>query len=126
MPSIYRPQLARLVKAPPDGDDWLHEMKYDGYRIGCVIADRTVTLLSRNGRDGTAAFPEIARAALHLGVTETLIDGEVAIVLPDGRTSFQALHHGVREGRAGAEDSDRLPAQQPDEYVGRGVLDTGA
>lgn len=62
MPPLYRPQLARLVKQAPEGDDWLHERKYDGCRIGCAIGDRTVTLLSRNGREWTAAFPEIVKA----------------------------------------------------------------
>src|SRR5918994_4313750 len=95
---IYSPQLARLVKHAPEGDDWLHEMKYDGYRIGCAIGDGTVTLLSRNGSEWTAAFPEIAKAALQLGVTGTLLDGEVAIVLPDGRTSFQALQNSFDGG----------------------------
>src|SRR5688500_1441317 len=90
---MYRPQLARLVKAPPEGDEWLHEMKYDGYRIGCRIRDKRVALLSRNGKDWTAAFPEIVEAALKLGVREALLDGEMAIVLPDGRTSFQALQN---------------------------------
>ena len=122
---IYSPQLARLVKHAPEGDDWLHEMKYDGYRIGCAIGDGTVTLLSRNGREWTAAFPEIAKAALQLGVTGTLLDGEVAIVLPDGRTSFQALQNsfdgGPRRGlvyfvfdvlRAGGENTQRLPLER--------------
>ncbi|HEX6972870.1 MAG TPA: non-homologous end-joining DNA ligase, partial [Vicinamibacterales bacterium] len=89
----YRPQLARLVKAPPAGDEWLHEMKYDGYRIGCRIKDGSVRLISRNGKDWTDAFPEIREAALKLGVRAALLDGEVAVLLPDGRTSFQALQN---------------------------------
>lgn len=89
----YRAQLARLVKEPPAGDEWLHEMKYDGYRIGCRIEKGRVTLVSRNGKDWTDAFPEIAAAAGHLGTHKALLDGEIAIVLPDGRTSFQALQN---------------------------------
>jgi bifunctional non-homologous end joining protein LigD len=86
----YAPQLATLVKAPPSGGEWLHEIKYDGYRIGCRVRKKRVALISRNGKDWTAAFPEIAAAAAALpdGV---LLDGEIAMVLPDGRTSFQAL-----------------------------------
>ena len=91
--SDYAPQLATLVKAPPSGDEWLHEIKYDGYRIGCRIRGRRVSLVSRNGKDWTSAFPEIVEAAAALGVDDTLLDGEVAIVLPDGRTSFQALQN---------------------------------
>jgi len=100
----YRPQLARLVKDPPAGDEWLHEMKYDGYRIGCVVRDQSVALFSRNGKDWTAAFPEVAAAVRQLGVRDALFDGEVAIALPDGRTSFQALQNafsgGTRRGLA--------------------------
>jgi bifunctional non-homologous end joining protein LigD len=89
----YRPQLATLVKAPPAGDEWLHEIKYDGYRIGCQIDGREVRLLSRTGKDWTGSFPEIRDAAAALRVRDTLLDGEVAMVLPDGRTSFQALQN---------------------------------
>lgn len=89
----YLPQLATLVKEPPAGDQWLHEIKFDGYRIGCRIRGGRVTLISRNGKDWTAAFPEVADAASKLGVRDALLDGEVAMVLPDGRTSFQALQN---------------------------------
>lgn len=96
----YDPQLAQLVKAAPSGDEWLHELKYDGYRIGCRIDRGAVTLLSRNGKDWTEAFPEIARAASALKVESALIDGEVCLLLPDGRTSFQALQNLAAGDRA--------------------------
>jgi bifunctional non-homologous end joining protein LigD len=99
---VYRPQLAQLVKTPPPGSEWLHELKYDGYRMGCRIDKGRVMLVSRNGKDWTAAFPEVARAAGQLRVENALLDGEVCIVLPDGRTSFQALQNvfsgGARDG----------------------------
>jgi bifunctional non-homologous end joining protein LigD len=91
----YRPQLATLVKAPPSGDEWVHEIKFDGYRIGCHIRRGLATLVSRNGKDWTAMFPEIAGAAAKLGVANALIDGELAMVLPDGRTSFQRLQNAL-------------------------------
>ena len=81
------------MKEAPEGDAWIHEIKYDGYRIGCRIRGGRVALYSRNGKDWTAAFPEIAEAARGLGITDALLDGEVAMVLPDGRTSFQALQN---------------------------------
>lgn len=90
---LYRPQLAKLVKQPPAGDEWLHEMKYDGYRIGCRVTGGVVTLISRNGKDWTEAFPEIVSAVEGLGVRAALLDGEVAMLMPDGRTSFQALQN---------------------------------
>ena len=91
--SEYRPQLATLVKTAPNGDDWLHEIKYDGYRIGCRIRGSRVALYSRNGKVWTAAFPEIVEAARSLGADDALLDGEITVVLPDGRTSFQALQN---------------------------------
>ena len=97
-PPGYRPQLARLVKEAPEGDEWLHEMKYDGYRIGCRIRGTAVSLISRNGKDWTAAFPEVAAEALKLGAGDALLDGEIAIVSSDGRTSFQALQNAFSEG----------------------------
>jgi bifunctional non-homologous end joining protein LigD len=95
--SAYRPQLATLVTQPPRGDTWLHEIKFDGYRIGCRIENGRATLISRSGKDWTHRFPDIADAAVRLGVRDGLIDGEVAVVLPDGRTSFQHLQHAVAE-----------------------------
>ena len=92
MPS-YQPQLATLVKAPPGGAEWLHEIKFDGYRIGCQIGRGRAALISRNGKDWTAAFPDIADAAVRLGLRDALLDGEVVMLLPDGRTSFQALQN---------------------------------
>jgi DNA ligase D-like protein (predicted ligase) len=91
--SEYRPQLATLVKDAPQGDEWLHEIKFDGYRIGCRIRNGRAALISRNGKDWTAAFPDVAVAAAALPVEDALLDGEVAMVLPDGRTSFQALQN---------------------------------
>lgn len=98
LPDTFAPQLARLVSTPPAGDEWLHEIKYDGYRIGCRIDGASVRLVSRNAKDWTARFPEVRDAALRLGVRRALIDGEVAIVLPDGRTSFQALQNAFSGG----------------------------
>jgi bifunctional non-homologous end joining protein LigD len=77
------------------GDEWLHEIKFDGYRIGCHVRRGRVTLTTRNGNDWTAAFPEITTAAARLKVREALLDGEIAMLLPDGRTSFQALQNVV-------------------------------
>jgi bifunctional non-homologous end joining protein LigD len=98
----YRAQLARLVKEPPEGSEWLHEMKYDGYRIGCRIVDGAVRLISRNGHDWTAAYPEIVEAIGALRLRAALLDGEVAMLLPDGRTSFQALQNASRSGARGS------------------------
>jgi bifunctional non-homologous end joining protein LigD len=97
----YVPQLATLVDAPPSGNEWFHEIKYDGYRIGARVRKQRVTLYTRNGNDWTAAFPEIAVAVEKLALDDALIDGEAAVVLPDGRTSFQALQNTGDAARRG-------------------------
>jgi bifunctional non-homologous end joining protein LigD len=91
----YRAQLATLVDRAPDGDAWLHELKYDGYRLGCTKLGRRVRLESRRGNDWTENFPELARAVRELPARALLIDGEVTVLLPDGRTSFQVLQNSL-------------------------------
>jgi len=95
----YEPQLATLVADAPDGDSWLHEIKYDGYRIGCVVRRGKAQLISRNGNDWSERFAEVAAAAAALPVTSAQLDGEVAVLMPNGVTSFQALQNalGARE-----------------------------
>src|SRR5262249_58948430 len=93
LPAFIAPELATLVPAAPAGDEWLHEMKFDGYRVLCRIDRGRVRLLSRNGKDWTARLPGIARAPARLGVGTAMLDGEVAVVLPNGVTSFNALQN---------------------------------
>lgn len=95
----FRAQLATLVERPPEGEQWLHEIKYDGYRIACFVERGSARLESRNGQDWTAAYDEVVRAAEALPVQSALLDGELAVLLPDGRTSFQGLQNAGRGGR---------------------------
>ncbi len=91
LPQTQPLALAMIVEAPPAGDDWLHEIKHDGYRIVARIEEGDVRLISRNGKDWTKEFPQVARAVGRLPAGTALLDGEVAAVLPNGATSFQAL-----------------------------------
>jgi bifunctional non-homologous end joining protein LigD len=100
-PAFLEPQLAQLVKAAPDGDGWLHEIKLDGYRILARKDGDDVTLSSRTGRDWTAQFPPVAQAIAALGADTAILDTEVAIVLADGKTSFQALQNAIGSPGAG-------------------------
>lgn len=84
-------QLARLVDEAPEGDEWLHEQKFDGYRILATLDHGDVELLSRRFNDWTQQFPTVVEAVSHLRAKRAVLDGEVAVVMPDGRTSFQAL-----------------------------------
>jgi bifunctional non-homologous end joining protein LigD len=102
LPASVSPQLATLVKAPPTADGWLHEMKYDGYRILARLDRGQARLFSRNGRDWTTTFPTIAAALERLPAKQAMVDGEVAVLQPDGTTSFQALQNllsGTRTGQ---------------------------
>jgi bifunctional non-homologous end joining protein LigD len=93
-------QLATLVETAPEGDEWLHEQKFDGYRIIAHREARRVTLLSRRWKDWTDSFPSVAAAVTALPVRRVILDGEVAVLMPDGRTSFQALQNAF--GASGA------------------------
>jgi bifunctional non-homologous end joining protein LigD len=95
MPAFVPPQLATLVDATPDGDDWIHEIKYDGFRTEAAIADGKVKLYTRKGLDWTAKFPRIAEAFAALPSRSALIDGEVAVADEKGRTDFGALQEAI-------------------------------
>jgi bifunctional non-homologous end joining protein LigD len=93
LPRTPRAQLATLVAAAPDGPEWLHEIKFDGFRILARLERGAARLLSRNGKDWTDRFPEVAAAVARLPAREAVLDGEVAALLPSGITSFQALQN---------------------------------
>src|SRR5262245_56574596 len=84
-------QLCTLVKQVPEGDGWLHEIKYDGYRMLARLDRGRATIWSRNRKEWTDDLGPVARALESLPVREAWIDGEVVVLLPDGRSSFQAL-----------------------------------
>src|SRR5688572_23667017 len=92
------PQLATLVDEAPDGDEWLHELKYDGYRILARLHDGRATLSSRRGKDWTTKFPGVRAAVEQLPARNAILDGEVAVTAADGRTSFQALQNALGTG----------------------------
>ena len=102
LPGFVEPELATLVDDPPAGEDWVHEMKLDGYRILACIENGSARLYSRNGKEWTAKFPSIAQAAVRLPVRTAWLDGEVVALQPDGRSSFQALQNAL--SGAGADE----------------------
>lgn len=93
MPAVIAPQLATLVKAPPAGTAWVHEIKYDGYRMLCRIDHREGHIISRNGKEWTEDFPTVSKAAAILPVGNAWLDGEICVVDSKGRSSFQALQN---------------------------------
>jgi bifunctional non-homologous end joining protein LigD len=85
--------IATLVAELPEGDEWLYEVKLDGYRALIVKDGDRVRLVSRNEKDLTAAYPSVAAAARRLPARTAVVDGEIVAVDGEGRPSFQALQH---------------------------------
>ena len=86
----FQPELCKVQDAPPDGDDWLHEVKWDGYRIVATVAAGKVKLWSRNAIEWTAKVPELTKAIASLKLKSAQLDGEM-VVLRKGRDDFNAL-----------------------------------
>jgi bifunctional non-homologous end joining protein LigD len=99
MPAGIEPELATLVDAVPRGEEWIHEIKYDGYRALCEIRDGEARLITRHGKDWTDRFAPVAREAAALPVGQAILDGEVVVLEPDGTTSFQSLQNALAENR---------------------------
>jgi bifunctional non-homologous end joining protein LigD len=102
MPADLKPQLATPAAAAPAGSDWLHEIKYDGYRLLARIDRGKVRLITRSGLDWTAKFPELERAFGRLPVDTALIDGELVHLASDGTTSFSGLQDAIANDKTGA------------------------
>jgi len=99
LPATQQVELATLAKQAPEGDDWLYEIKFDGYRMLCRIDKGRARFISRNGHDWTKKFPELAEMVARLPVEQALLDGEVVALAADGTTSFQALQNVFQTGR---------------------------
>ena len=104
MPTFEKPQLATLADTVPPGDDWLHEMKYDGYRALLAAADGDVRIYTRNGKDWTDNFPGVVAAAKDADLGNALLDGELVVLDEQGRPDFQALQNSLGRGKKVAED----------------------
>lgn len=84
---------AESVPELPEGEDWIYEIKLDGYRALILKDGQRVQICSRNAKDLTRMYPTIATAALELRAETAVIDGEIVALGPDGKPSFQAMQH---------------------------------
>jgi bifunctional non-homologous end joining protein LigD len=100
LPARMQPMLATLVKRAPAGTGWLHEIKYDGYRMLSRIEDGEARIFSRNGKEWTAQLAGIAKELGALDVSNAWLDGELVVMDARGRSSFQALQNGLAGPRA--------------------------
>jgi bifunctional non-homologous end joining protein LigD len=99
MPDFIEPQLCTLVDRPPAGE-WVHEIKFDGYRIQARVAGGKATLRSRKGLDWTHRFPEIAAACCEL-LPDCIIDGEICAVDKNNLPNFAGLLHALSNKKTG-------------------------
>ncbi|TWB53174.1 ATP-dependent DNA ligase LigD phosphoesterase module /ATP-dependent DNA ligase LigD polymerase module [Rhizobium sp. ERR 922] len=120
MPDFIAPQLCETLERPPSTEGWIHEIKFDGYRIQARIENGEVTLKTRKGLDWTAKYPAIATSAANL--PDAIIDGEICALDENGAPDFAALQAALSEGKtdtlvyfafdllfAGDEDLRQLP-----------------
>jgi bifunctional non-homologous end joining protein LigD len=98
-PDFVEPTLATLASAPPSSAEWVHEIKFDGYRIQAWIAGGTVTLRTRTGLDWTKRFPPIAEACAALAPHDAILDGEIVSGDKNGVSDFSALQDDLKSGR---------------------------
>lgn len=100
LPVFVEPSLATLVDVAPSGPEWLHEIKFDGYRLQARIDGNTVKLLTRKGLDWTSKFRAIADALRATKLGSALIDGEVVVETEAGLSSFSALQEAISSGQS--------------------------
>ena len=100
LPPFVEPQLASVAAKPPTGDAWLHEIKFDGYRLLARIDGGKVRLKTRSGFDWTAKFPTVQKALEKLRVVTAFLDGEVIVETERGTPDFGALQQDLSEGRS--------------------------
>ena len=99
LPVFLEPSLASPCEKPPSGPKWIHEIKYDGYRMQARIDGRTIRLLTRKKLDWTERFRSIADALQALGLGSALIDGEIVVEDASGISSFNNLQADLKAGR---------------------------
>jgi bifunctional non-homologous end joining protein LigD len=99
MPDFVAPQLAKLTEHPPAGASWVHEVKFDGYRLQMRVEKGRARLRTRKGLDWTDRFPEIAADGGKL--PDGLYDGEICALDKEGAASFGGLQLALSEGKTG-------------------------
>jgi bifunctional non-homologous end joining protein LigD len=102
LPEWIRPQFTKLVDEAPEGPEWLHEIKFDGYRVHARLDHGRVRLLTRTGLDWTQKYQTIASSVSSLGAEQAYLDGELCGVRPDGTTSFSMMQAATDAGKSDA------------------------
>ena len=84
-PGFIEPALPSPIERVPRGDRWVHEIKFDGYRVQVHLRDAAVKVFTRRGNDWTTRFKKIAADAWHINAGSAIIDGEVVVPSPDAQ-----------------------------------------
>ena len=100
MPVKVEVQLATLTEAAPQGEQWLHEIKFDGYRMICRIDASQIDFISRNHQNWTKRLEDLVEAVRKLNVQQAILDGEVVVIGADGGADFQSLQNAFRDHQA--------------------------
>ena len=98
LPDFVSPQLATLAEEAPEGEDWVHEIKYDGYRLMAAVSGSRVRLYTRSGQDWTHRFRTVAEDLAKRDLPTCLLDGEVVVAGSGGRSDFGELQRVLRDG----------------------------
>ena len=95
-PGFIEPALATSIEKVPNGNRWLHEIKFDGYRVQVHLANEAVKVFTRRGNDWTKRFRKIADDAWHIAAGSAIIDGEVVVPGENGTTDFSVLQNELK------------------------------
>jgi bifunctional non-homologous end joining protein LigD len=91
-----KPPLATSITKVPSGERWVHEIKFDGYRVQVHLANESIKVFTRRGHDWTNRFKNVANDAWHIGAGSAIIDGEVVVPAADGTTDFSVLQNELK------------------------------
>ncbi|OJW73596.1 MAG: ATP-dependent DNA ligase [Sphingomonadales bacterium 63-6] len=108
LPKFRKPQLATLVDHVPSGNDWMHEIKFDGYRALIAAIRQKVTVYTRSGQDWTEKFGPLANAICDLDLPSALIDGEIVAYDKKGNPDFSSLQSVLKRGHGSQGEEDKL------------------
>jgi len=95
-PGFVEPALATSIGKVPSGDRWIHEIKFDGYRVQVHLANETVKIFTRRGHDWTHRFGKVAHDAWLIKAASAVVDGEIVVPAPDGTTDFSVLQNELK------------------------------
>jgi bifunctional non-homologous end joining protein LigD len=96
LPGFLEPALASPIARVPSGSRWVHEIKFDGYRVQVYLANEAVKIFTRRGHNWTHRFKKVSHDAWHIRAASAVIDGEIVVPAADGTTDFSVLENELK------------------------------